>query len=187
MKVHKTKELVERTALRLFVEKGVNETTIKDISQAAGIAEGTLYRHFRSKDDLAWELFSKNYIACAHELDKLQQEQPTMRGKLSVMIHYFCDLFDRDPFMFSYLLLSQHAHLHKVTSEIPSPVRLVIEVIEDGMARGELPQGDPHVAAAMGLGLVLEVAVFKIYGRITQSLASLADRLTQACLQVLHV
>jgi AcrR family transcriptional regulator len=186
MKGNQTKELIERTALRLFVEKGITEATIRDISQTAGIAEGTLYRHFHSKEALAWELFSKNYIALAHELDKLQQEQSTLRSKLAAMIQYFCAFFDQDPLMFSYLLLVQHDYIKKVTAEMPSPVRLVREVIAEGMERGEIPQEDPYLASAMALGMVLEVAVFKIYGRIPQSLSTLADRLTRACLHVLH-
>ena len=73
-----TKELISRTALKLFVTKGITETTVRDISQAAGIAEGTLYRHFESKEQLAWELFSENYLAFARELDRLQEDYDTL-------------------------------------------------------------------------------------------------------------
>ena len=180
-----TKELVERTALRLFVEKGITETTIRDIAAAAGVAEGTLYRHFESKDHLAWELFSTHYLAFAQELDRLQEQFEPLQDKLAAMIRQFCTFFDRDPVLFSYLLLAQHAQLKKVTPEMATAVTVLQKVLAQGMARREIPEMEVEVAAAMVLGLVLQVAVFKAYNRITQNLSSLADSLAAAAWRVL--
>ena len=179
-----TKELIARTALALFVEKGIDGTTIRDIAAAAGIAEGTLYRHYSGKDALAWDLFSRNYTAFALELHRIEAGQATLRAKLDAMVRQFCTFFDDDPVLFSYLLLAQHGQLQKVTQEMPNPVEVVREVLAGGMDRGEIPAGDPNVAAAMLLGIVLEVAVFKIYRRLPQSLTSLADTLVEACWRV---
>jgi AcrR family transcriptional regulator len=181
----KTKKLIARTALRLFVEKGIVETTIRDIAGAAGIAEGTLYRHYENKDQLAWELFSTNYLAFARELDGLQQKYDTLKDKLAAMIRQFCAFFDRDPVLFSYLLLAQHAQLKKVTPEMQTAVTVLQKVIAQGMARGEVPEMEVELAAAMVLGVVLEVAVFKAYGRITQDLSHLSETLVAACWRVL--
>ena len=181
----KTKELIARTALLLFVEKGITETTIRDIAGAAGIAEGTLYRHYESKDQLAWELFSTNYLAFARELDRLQEEYDTLQDKLAAMIRRFCAFFDRDPVLFSFLLLAQHAQLKKVTPEMQTAVTVLQKVIARGMARGEVPEMEVELAAAMVLGVVLEVAVFKAYDRITQDLSQLSETLITACWRVL--
>ena len=181
----KTKELIARSALLLFVEKGITETTIRDIASAAGIAEGTLYRHYESKDQLAWELFSTNYLAFARELDRLQEEYDTLKDKLAAMIRQFCAFFDRDPVLFSYLLLAQHAQLKKVTPEMQTAVTVLQKVIARGMARREVPQMEVELAAAMVLGVVLEVAVFKAYNRITQDLSQLSETLIAACWRVL--
>ena len=180
-----TKELIARTALTLFVEKGIDGATIRDIAAAAGIAEGTLYRHYPGKDALAWDLFSKNYTAFARELDRIQAGQASLRAKLDAMVRQFCAFFDDDPVLFSYLLLVQHGQLQKVTPEMPNPVEVVREVLAEGMDRGEIPAGDPNVAAAMVLGIVLQVAIFKIYQRLTQSLTSLAEVLVEASWRVL--
>jgi AcrR family transcriptional regulator len=182
----KTKRLIDEIALRLFVEKGVTETTVRDIAAAAGIAEGTLYRHYASKSELAWELFSQNFVNLALRLDRLQQGHRTLRGKMEAMISQFCAFFDEDPVLFSYLLLTQHGQLKRVTPEMPHPVTLLREVIAGGMDRGEIPPGDRGVAAAMVLGLVLQVAVFKIYGTIDRSLGSLAPTLVDAAWRVLQ-
>jgi AcrR family transcriptional regulator len=183
---NQTKELIARTALKLFVDKGITETTVRDIAQAAGLAEGTLYRHFESKEELAWELFHTSYTAFALELDRLQQKYDHLQDKLTAMIRQFCAFFDRDPVLFTYLLLVQHSQLKKVTPEMETAVTVLQKVIAEGMARREMPEIDVEVAAAMVLGPVLQVAVFKAYGRITQDLTGVADSLAAATWRVLY-
>jgi TetR/AcrR family fatty acid metabolism transcriptional regulator len=41
-----------QAALNLFSEKGFGETTVEDVAQAAGVAKGTIYLYFRSKEHL---------------------------------------------------------------------------------------------------------------------------------------
>lgn len=182
-----TRTRISRAALTLFVEKGVTETTVRDIAAAAGVAEGTLYRHFASKDELAWELFADNLAALADTLDRCQAQESTLAGKTAAMVHHFCIFFDQDPVLFSYLLLSQHDYLKRVPPELPNPVDVVQQVIWRAMSEGKLARGDSATAAAMVLGIVLQAAVFKIYGRITTSLAGVSDTLIAACLRVLKV
>lgn len=39
-------------AIRLFSEKGFNETTVDDVAEKAGVAKGTIYIYFRSKEHI---------------------------------------------------------------------------------------------------------------------------------------
>jgi len=54
-----TKQRILRAALELFKEKGLEGTTTKEISKRAGIAEGTLFNYFKTKEDLALYFFQK--------------------------------------------------------------------------------------------------------------------------------
>jgi AcrR family transcriptional regulator len=63
-----TRDRIEQAAVRLFVEKGVAETTIKDIAGAVGLSEGALYRHFEGKEDLVWAAFERHYVAFGETL-----------------------------------------------------------------------------------------------------------------------
>ena len=180
-----TKTLIDDTALRLFVEKGVTATTIKDIAGTAGIAEGTIYRHYDSKQELAWELFANNITELAVNLDRCQQKHQALKDKLAAIITLCCSFFDTKPMLFSYLLLDHHGHIRKMTPEMPSPVRVMKNVIAGGMAAGEIPPANTDVKTAMVLGLLIQVAVFKIYGRITQSLSSLAPTLMENAWKIL--
>jgi AcrR family transcriptional regulator len=55
----RTKGRILEAALQLFHEKGLDHTTTKEISRKAGIAEGTLFNYFKTKEDLALYFFQK--------------------------------------------------------------------------------------------------------------------------------
>ncbi len=180
-----TQERIDLAALQLFADKGVDRTTINDIAASAGIAEGTIYRHYPSKDELIWQLFSANYGDLAWRLDKLQERATGLRGKLKVMVDAFCALFEHDPAMFSFLLLVQHGQLPRVTPDMMTPVKVVRQVIDRAMARGEIAEQDPELATAMVFGIVVQPATFKFYGRLTTPMTELAEHLAEACWRAL--
>jgi len=180
-RAEETRERIDRTALRLFAEKGVDQATINDIATGAGVAEGTIYRHYKNKEELIWGLFSSNYAALADRLDRLQEAETGLRAKLDAMVSMFCSLYESDPAMFSFLLLVQHGQLPRVTPAMPSPVKVVREVLSRAMERGEIAPRDPEPATAIVFGIVLQPAVFKVYGRIERPLTELSGLLAEAC------
>jgi AcrR family transcriptional regulator len=174
------KPLIDRAALRLFVEKGVDGTSIRDVAAAAGVSEGALYRHYESKDALVWSLFADSYVAFAHRLDNLQTGVADARGKLRAMIHGVCAFHDAEPLLFRFLLFVQHGQLDKVTAEMPSPIDVIRKVVCNATASGEIPRIEPELATAMVVGLVLQPATFTAYGRLLGPLSRHADRLAAA-------
>ena len=180
-----TKELIARTALKLFVEKGIRETTIKDIASVAGIAEGTMYRHYVSKEELAWLLFAENYMAIGRDLRSIRAKEGTSKARLEEMIRHFCNVFDKDSVMFTYLFLARHRQMQRLTPRMPNPYLEIRSVINEGMRRGEIRRRDPDVTASMVMGVILQVIDSRILGqRIKQSIASLADTIAAACMRV---
>jgi AcrR family transcriptional regulator len=172
--------------MRLFVEKGIAETTIRDIATAAGIAEGTLYRHYPSKEELAWQLFVVNFTAVGAALDELQHAEETVQARLDAIIRYFCSIFERDAVTFNYLFLARHQHMLRLTPRQPNPYLVFRSVIRE--AHGEIPKQDLDVATSMVMGLVLQVIDARILGRrIPQDVKTLADTLIQASYRVLNV
>src|SRR5690349_3980021 len=84
-----TRDRIENAAIRLFVEKGVAETSVRDIARAVDISDGALYRHFVSKDELVWKVFERRYIEFADRLTALAQAEDTARAQLAAMIRGF--------------------------------------------------------------------------------------------------
>lgn len=50
--MNKTKRILFKTAIKLFAEKGYENTGIEEITAVAGFAKGALYYHFDTKEDL---------------------------------------------------------------------------------------------------------------------------------------
>lgn len=50
--MNKTKRRIFTTAIKLFAEKGYESTGIEEITAVAGVAKGSLYYHFETKEEL---------------------------------------------------------------------------------------------------------------------------------------
>ena len=175
-----TRERIESAATRLFVEKGVAETTVRDIARAVEVSEGALYRHFASKDELVWRIFERHYVEFADRLQKLAAEEPSTRAKLDAMIRGFCRAHDENPTLFRFLLFVQHGQLEKLSADTPTPVGVVRAVLERGLRSGEIPDQDADLATALMFGIVLEPVQFAAYGRLPAGMQALAGRLAAA-------
>jgi AcrR family transcriptional regulator len=177
---------IESAALRLFVEKGVDATSVQDIARAAGVAQGALYRHYPGKDDLVWGLFRDQYVALAERLGALVAARSGAHARLAAIVDEFIRFHDEDATLFRFLLVVQHGELAKVTPATPSPVNVVRDAIAAAIRAGELPAQDPELAAALVLGALLQPATFAAYGRLPPRLAPHRDRLLAAAWRALQ-
>jgi AcrR family transcriptional regulator len=179
-----TRDRIRAAALELFVTKGIVGTSVRDIAARAEIAEGGLYRHYASKEDLAWKLFSENYAALARDLQAIIKEEPDFRHRLAAMINRFCRFFDEEPLMFRFLLLTQHQELPKLKARSLSPVQALRNLIADAARKNEIACNDVDLATAHILGLVLQPATFMVYGLIQPGMQRIENETFAACLKI---
>jgi AcrR family transcriptional regulator len=175
-----TRNRIEQAAIRLFVEKGVAETTVRDIARAVDLSEGALYRHFVSKEELVWLVFERRYVEFADRLQALADTAVNSRDKVAAMIRGFCDAHDDDPTVFRFLLFVQHGQLGKLQAHTLTPVGVMRSVLERAIVAGDIPPQDPDLATALVFGVVLEPVQFAAYGRLPSDMRSICDRLIAA-------
>lgn len=76
------KDIIMRTALRLFTENGFHSTPTSLIAKEAGVATGTLFHYFKTKE----ELLERLYIQIKEELAEVifyqLEQETTIRGRL---------------------------------------------------------------------------------------------------------
>src|SRR5688572_13109741 len=94
-----TRQRLVRAALELFTTRGYHDTTTAQIAKKAGVAEGTIYRHFASKQQLVNEL----YRAAQRWASKVVQDtfkgtdDSTARTRLAAVAHGLVEGAARDP------------------------------------------------------------------------------------------
>lgn len=182
-----TKQTIESTALRLFVEQGVAGTTTRDIAEAAKIAEGTIYRHFASKEELAWHLFRTHYEALAVDVQALVERKGSAAERVTALIETLCRRFDTEPFAFRYMLLTQHYFSARVDHDVNSPLAVLERFVTAAMRAGSMTKLPGRLAVGILLGPALQAAAAVVYDTLPKPLAKHAGAIAAATRRALDV
>jgi TetR/AcrR family transcriptional regulator, regulator of mycofactocin system len=73
-----SRDEVAKVALRLFVERGFEETTLEDVAAALGISRRTIFRYFSSKNDIVWGTFDEHLEGLRSQLADADPGEPLM-------------------------------------------------------------------------------------------------------------
>ena len=167
-----------RAAIHIFVAKGIDGTTIKEIAREAGVAEGALYRHFKSKEELAWHLFSTHLNQFTAELMTRVYPESTAQARIGKFVQECFDAYESDRDLFTYLILREHSELDKFAKTSLHPGHVVLKIVEDGQKSGEIRAGNIFVLAGILIGSVIRICVTKMYGSIPEDLRGFGDEVS---------
>lgn len=182
-----TKAKIERAAVDLFAEHGIDGVSTKQIAARAGISEGAIYRHFAGKDDLARSLMRAIHDRLTEMIRIAGENLDTLPDQVQFMVRHYCRIADDDWTLFQYHIL--HLHHFPRLSEGPddSPIGAAALLIAAASNRGDIKPGDPYILAAMSLGVVLQTAQAKIFGYVSGPLSARADMFAKAIFAILNL
>jgi AcrR family transcriptional regulator len=163
-----TRARIERAALDLFVARGVDAATTRDIAASAGVSEGAIYRHFDGKDELASAIFLEIHTRLAALVREASAQKQGLAAQTRAVVEAYCATADAD-----------------FPEGIDNPVAAVEDIVANAMKRREIPRRDPALAAGMALGVVLQTALQISYGRLSLPLSAYAADMTGGALAAL--
>lgn len=153
--------LILRAASDLFVERGYHETSMEDIAARVGIAKGTVYLHFASKEDLTIALVQHGIRHFAADLEAILASDATPQAKLEQVIE---QTFTSPGARISQVIMTafrnpqllERMHERRATmGEVwREPSRLLTEILNEGKATGEF---DPTMPTPLMLTLFLSL------------------------------
>jgi AcrR family transcriptional regulator len=140
------------TALDVFAVKGLEAATIKDLSDAAGVAQGLLYHYFPSKEALLEAVLERHYF-----LPEIRRITSADRGRpaaevLLEVARGFARVLDENRSVMQLMLReapSNQLIAERIERSRREGVRLLSEYLQSRVAAGELRPHDSDAAARL--------------------------------------
>ena len=127
----KFKQAIYDSATKLFGERGLAETGVREIAKDAGVSEAALYRHWKGKKELARDIFIDGM---AQLQTRLVADVPTdgpacyaIRG----VVRIFFETYDTFPDAVHFLLMNQHVVWRTIDRDEPNPVNFWFNLLRE--------------------------------------------------------
>lgn len=166
---------IMQAAVELFVDKGIESTTIKDIAKKAGVAEGALYRHFPGKAELAAHLFMANLERLSEKISGQVETASGTGARLKAYIEAIFQAFEADPDLFYFLILAEHQELRLFMGKPGHPGKILERILQDGQRDGEVKPAAFYLLISLWLGCLHRFCLLRRYGLVTAPLTSQVD------------
>lgn len=174
------REAIMRAATQVFAANGYANSKVADIARSAGVADGTVYLYFRSKEEILHSIFDRHAGEALAEARTTVTEISDPREKLRRIARLHLELLgaDRDlAVVFQVELRGSTKFMEEFTAAgLSEYLRLIRRSIEDGQrAKVFRPELDAGLVAKALYGALDEMATNWILSKRRYKLAPTAD------------
>jgi TetR/AcrR family fatty acid metabolism transcriptional regulator len=158
------RERILGAAMRVFAMKGFFGAKVADIALEAGVADGTIYLYFKSKDDILISLFEHQMERVDDVMRTAMAAGQTASDKLRRFVAAYVDLVQKNPHATEVITIELRQSA-KFLKEYQNPhfaafLKLIAQVIDEGQKSGELRSVmPPSLAARLLFGALDELAL----------------------------
>jgi AcrR family transcriptional regulator len=153
------KREILRAALKLFSERGLASTSVRDIANESGYTNPALYKHFESKDELALYLFETCHARVWTRCATAMAAESGFEDKLDAYIAAWIALLDAEPEVLAFLADSARVLWPRASTSVRRKTMI-------GLAR-KLVEEAPRVRASRG-GIDVDVAAASMQGTLAE-------------------
>ena len=154
------KDQILNIAANVFATKGLANTKIEDLTEAAGVSQGLLYRYFRDKEEVFIALLERAISGAIQRAQNSISLAGTPLEKLRRLTEQFLLGMSEEPIY--YQIFSQAMALsgraHETIRKLDTLVRILHELIVEGQSSGEVSKQDPDQLALIYLSCLFGLA-----------------------------
>ena len=183
----KPQQIIE-AAVRVFARKGYYNSRVSDIAREAGIAAGTIYLYFKTKDDILVTLFRDKMADFVGALRKAIAGEADAASKIRRLVSLHFRILEESPDLAEVVQVElrqgQKFFRGASSQEIGAYFALIGSVLEEGVAEGRFRSGLPvKVATKILFGAMDQMATSWVLGKRGYQLVDTADAVVEIFLQ----
>ncbi len=152
-------------ALVLFSEKGIANTSLTEVAQAAGVTRGAIYWHFKNKWDLfdaIWHYYSAPINALGDASESADEQDPL--GRVSELLKLLLRSVERDEQFRRMIIICIHESMLTCSRDIPKSMQALMDflherrvrAIENAKSKGQLPEDLDAEAGSLMMKVMVE-------------------------------
>jgi TetR/AcrR family transcriptional regulator, fatty acid metabolism regulator protein len=167
-------------AIRVFARNGYYNSRVSDIAREAGIASGTIYLYFKTKDDILVTLFREKMAEWVAQVRRRIADEPDAVAKIRRLIALHFSVLEGDPHLAEVVQveLRQGNKFFRGASahEVSAYFDLIGAVLHEGIAAGQFrPDLPVKMATKMLFGAMDQVATSWVLGKRAYQLSDAAE------------
>jgi TetR/AcrR family transcriptional regulator, fatty acid metabolism regulator protein len=187
----KPQQIIE-AAIRVFARKGYYNSRVSDIARAAGIAAGTIYLYFDTKQEILISLFRDKMAAFVAAAWRAIGEERDAIAKVRRLVYLHFEILERQPELAEVVQVElrqgQKFFRGPATQEIAGYFALIASVLEEGVATGLFRADLPvKLTAKMLFGAMDQMATSWVLGKRGYRLVDVAPAVADLFLQGIAV
>jgi TetR/AcrR family fatty acid metabolism transcriptional regulator len=158
------RERILDAAIKVFAAEGFYNAKVSQIAQAAGVADGTIYLYFKSKDDLLIQLFEDRMEQVNTSLRQALATETSAAARLGRVVRLHLDFVASNREM-AEVISVELRQSSKFIREYANPkfaefLRTIAGAVVEGQRAGELRSDiDPYIVARALFGALDEIAI----------------------------
>lgn len=181
-----SRDLITASAIRLVVEGGARNATIKAISAQMDVNEAALYRYFNSKE----EILSSAYVAIVEQMAQQKRHLAKTTMPFANLVHEWIrltyDFYDSNPDAFAYVLLLPPSSIANAdVSRVQG--KLFMSLLRRALHNGEIAPMLPMLAYSHFSGIMLSIPRLIYEGKLRGPARAYMDDVVSAVLRALDV
>lgn len=169
--MNKTKRKIFETSLKLFSEKGYDATSIEEITATVGVAKGTLYYHFSSKEEIFNFLIEEGMKLLINSIEIKISKCDNVLDKIKAVsliqlkaVHKYENLLT--------IVMSQTWGNENINvfckQKVLEYIEVIQRIVQEGVDNGDLVECNAEILASEIFSLTCSTLIYKRKANISE-------------------